>query len=277
MSNSESDMDLNSEKSGCTYKSRSSRSGTSKSVTPVSDCQKFEKDYGENSKRETSVRELQILPPCTDADCPDHSSPAQAESDEIRLVKNSQATDLKKCKKNSKKNKVQKRKECKDNQDDFVFPKKTVRPNSPIKTPEPVIIKNNLDNLEQDVMPSLNPENEIVVPKFKLISPFLLKLKLNNREQLKVPNENYPDLTSKTLGDFLRLFTNTDEEYRSVMHFLEENKDFDFYVIPPKEVKAIKVVIKVFSSYTKFSDIQSDLEDLGYSVTSCNQSISKNK
>ncbi|GFV03817.1 hypothetical protein TNCV_680261 [Trichonephila clavipes] len=43
MSDSESDMDLNSEKSGYTYKSHSSRSGISKSATPVSDCQKLKK------------------------------------------------------------------------------------------------------------------------------------------------------------------------------------------------------------------------------------------
>ncbi|GFW42477.1 hypothetical protein TNCV_4256721 [Trichonephila clavipes] len=37
----------------------------------------------------------------------------------------------------------------------------------------------------------------------------------------------------------------------------------------------IVVVIKAFPSCTRSSDIQSDLEDLGYSVTSCNQLISK--
>ncbi|GFX77380.1 hypothetical protein TNCV_2955781 [Trichonephila clavipes] len=54
-------------------------------------------------ERETLVRELQILPPCTDPDCPDHSSPAQAESGEINLVKISQTVEFKKRQNNRKK------------------------------------------------------------------------------------------------------------------------------------------------------------------------------
>ncbi|GFY43195.1 hypothetical protein TNIN_378111 [Trichonephila inaurata madagascariensis] len=40
-SDSESDMDMNSEKRGQTFKSRSSRSETLKSVTPLTDCQRL--------------------------------------------------------------------------------------------------------------------------------------------------------------------------------------------------------------------------------------------
>ncbi|GFU09442.1 general transcription factor II-I repeat domain-containing protein 2 [Trichonephila clavipes] len=60
------------------------------------------------------------------------------------------------------------------------------------------------------------------------------------------------------------------------MHFLGENDDFEFYVIPPKEIKPIKIVIKGLPRCTKPSDIQLDLEELGYTVTSSNQLISKN-
>ncbi|GFW42476.1 hypothetical protein TNCV_4256711 [Trichonephila clavipes] len=139
MTDSESDMDLNSEKSGYTYKSRSSCSGTSKSATHVSDCQKLKKamekipvaDQAINcfenqicnppsgdptdvyisflaqkrQERETLVRELQILPSCAD---PDDSFLAQAEFDEDSLVKIPQTADLKKRKNNGKKNKAQK-------------------------------------------------------------------------------------------------------------------------------------------------------------------------
>ncbi|GFT14937.1 hypothetical protein TNCV_3483781 [Trichonephila clavipes] len=69
------------------------------------------------------VTELQNLPPCTDSDYPDHFS-ALAESVNFKSMKNSQTEELKTRKTNTKKNKAPKRKDCKDNQDDFAFPKK---------------------------------------------------------------------------------------------------------------------------------------------------------
>ncbi|GFY59228.1 hypothetical protein TNIN_414891 [Trichonephila inaurata madagascariensis] len=79
MSDSESDMDLNSEKSGCTNKSHSqtnSRKPTDVYISLLAQ---------RRQEKETLVRELQILPLFTGLDYPDHSSTAQAESDEIRL------------------------------------------------------------------------------------------------------------------------------------------------------------------------------------------------
>ncbi|GFY78233.1 hypothetical protein TNIN_198961 [Trichonephila inaurata madagascariensis] len=162
-SGSDSDMEMNSENSGHTFKSRSSRSGTSTSMTPITDCQKFKmtmnklhvaedaimhyEDQVQNylpgtrakkdgfktllklkrQEKEAVVRELNILPPCTDLDCPDHYS---ALADSSNSKKNSQSE---KIKSNVKKSKAQKRKECKDNQDDFVFPKKLLGLVFPLK------------------------------------------------------------------------------------------------------------------------------------------------
>ncbi|GFY56780.1 hypothetical protein TNIN_474451 [Trichonephila inaurata madagascariensis] len=123
---SDSAMDMNSEKSGHSFKSRSFRSGTSTSMTSTTECQKLKKVMNKiraakkaiqhyeyqvknplpvdpndgfktllkrkRQKRETLVRELQILPPCTDPDCPDHFS-ALAESTSSR--KNSQSEKIK--------------------------------------------------------------------------------------------------------------------------------------------------------------------------------------
>ncbi|GFS57225.1 hypothetical protein TNIN_224801 [Trichonephila inaurata madagascariensis] len=142
-SDSDSDMDMNSENSGHTFKSRSSRFGTSTSMTPTTDCQRIKMTMDklqaadeailhyeyqvQNSlpgkqkdgfktllklkrqERKTLVRELYILPPCTDLDCPERYS-ALAESTNSK--KNSQSE---KIKSNIKKSKAQKRKECKDN------------------------------------------------------------------------------------------------------------------------------------------------------------------
>ncbi|GFT31449.1 hypothetical protein TNCV_608691 [Trichonephila clavipes] len=113
MSDLDSDMDLNSKKSGYSYKSRSSRSGTPNSTTFTSEWRtlknvmkricivekginKYESHLHnptpggptnghknllkmKRNERETLVRELQNLPPCTNPNCPDHLS-ALAES-----------------------------------------------------------------------------------------------------------------------------------------------------------------------------------------------------
>ncbi|GFW79726.1 hypothetical protein TNCV_4361521 [Trichonephila clavipes] len=72
----------------------------------------------------------------------------------------------------------------------------------------------------------------------------------------------------------LQLFLDSHEEQRILVHFMDEDKTMEFYVILPKENKFIKVVIKGLPR-TKSQDIVTDLEELGYSVTSCNQLISK--
>ncbi|GFY44000.1 hypothetical protein TNIN_105971, partial [Trichonephila inaurata madagascariensis] len=171
-------MDMNFEISEHSFKSQSSRSGTLISMISTTDCQtlkdvmkriyvaekaikRFESLLQHSksgapidgyktllkrnrSDRETLVRELQNLPPCTDPDFPNHFS-ALAEN----LLVLEKILNLRKLKLRLKRTKP-KNAVCKDNQDDFVFPKKTIRPNSPIKTPEPVLTQNNFGNLEQD-------------------------------------------------------------------------------------------------------------------------------
>ncbi|GFW09989.1 hypothetical protein TNCV_4207541 [Trichonephila clavipes] len=58
---------------------------------------------------------------------------------------------------------------------------------------------------------------------------------------------------------------------------MDEDKEIEFYVVQPKENKPIKVVIKGLPGYTLPNEIISDLEDQGYTVTSCNQLILKLK
>ncbi|GFX22180.1 hypothetical protein TNCV_364911 [Trichonephila clavipes] len=122
----DSDSDMDSEISGYSAKSRSSRSGTPNSMTSTSECQNLkevmkriidaEKDmhkyetYLKNPKpggptkgykqlfhtkrheRENLVRELQNLPPCTDPDCPDNFN---APADSVSSGKNSQSEKIK--------------------------------------------------------------------------------------------------------------------------------------------------------------------------------------
>ncbi|GFV75403.1 uncharacterized protein TNCV_1482491 [Trichonephila clavipes] len=56
---------------------------------------------------------------------------------------------------------------------------------------------------------------------------------------------------------------------------MDEDKKYQFYVIPPKEKKPIKIVIKGLPGCTKPEEIITDLEHQGYSDCSCNQLISK--
>ncbi|GFX75501.1 hypothetical protein TNCV_522231 [Trichonephila clavipes] len=71
------------------------------------------------------------------------------------------------------------------------------------------------------------------------------------------------------------MFTNDHEEYRTLVHFLESDKDFELYVINRKIVKPIKAVIKDLPSSSKIEDITNDLADEGYVIESCTQLISR--
>ncbi|GFS64381.1 uncharacterized protein TNIN_333321 [Trichonephila inaurata madagascariensis] len=129
--------------------------------------------------------------------------------------------------------------------------------------------------IEQDVKHSLEPEKETVIPKPKPSAPIMLKLKQNYREQLKILNDIFPDLNSKISGEYIRLYTNSSDEHRSLTHALAEGNDCEYYVIPPKEMKPIKILIKELPIFTKTDEIISDLEDLAFTVTSCRQLIFK--
>ncbi|GFX64779.1 hypothetical protein TNCV_4682541 [Trichonephila clavipes] len=59
----------------------------------------------------------------------------------------------------------------------------------------------------------------------------------------------------------------------NLVHFMDEDKTMEFNVIQPKENKPIKVVIKELPRCTKPQDIVTDLEELGYTVTSCNHNL----
>ncbi|GFW84050.1 hypothetical protein TNCV_1662171 [Trichonephila clavipes] len=90
-------------------------------------------------------------------------------------------------------------------------------------------------------------------------------------------NENFPNITIKTAGEYIKLFPKTEEEKRSLTHFLELDEEYQFYVTQPKENKPLKVVLKGLPRVSLPEDIQIDLEALGYTIISCSQLISKRK
>ncbi|GFU61937.1 uncharacterized protein TNCV_4022241 [Trichonephila clavipes] len=83
-------------------------------------------------------------------------------------------------------------------------------------------------------------ESPISRPPF----PITLKKVKNYREQLKKISENFPNITIKTAGEYIKLFPKSEEEKRNLTHFLELDKEYQFYVTQPKENKPLKVVLK---------------------------------
>ncbi|GFU26465.1 uncharacterized protein TNCV_4287051 [Trichonephila clavipes] len=167
---------------------------------------------------------------------------------------------------NNKNKKFNKRKLKKDSMEDFVFPTKTARPASP-SISEPVATTNSFSNLEEDKNQEVEEEANIaVVPKPRPPQPIHLKITENFRNQMKLIYQNFPDITSKNSGKFIKLFTKDVEEKRSLTHYLESDKDFEYFCIKPKLEKPIKVVIKGLPIFTKTLEIHSDLEEEGFTV-----------
>ncbi|GFX32158.1 RNA-directed DNA polymerase from mobile element jockey [Trichonephila clavipes] len=139
--------------------------------------------------------------------------------------------------------------------EEFIFPKKTARPVSPTSSQAPIVTSNNFSDLEQDAehpLPTTNQVTaEVVTPKIKLPHPIMLKIKKNFREQIKRINEKFPKIRNRTVNDVVKMFTNDHEEYRNLIHFLESDKDFEFYIIKRNIDKPIKAVIKGLPNSSK--------------------------
>ncbi|GFU39134.1 hypothetical protein TNCV_4958671 [Trichonephila clavipes] len=106
------------------------------------------------------------------------------------------------------------------------------------------MIKRKEEMVKQDVehpLPTTNQvTTEVVTPKIKLPHPIMLKIKKNFREQIKRINEKFPNIRNRTVNDVVKMFTNDHEEYRNLIHFLESDKDFEFYIIKRNIDKPIK-------------------------------------
>ncbi|GFX98861.1 putative RNA-directed DNA polymerase from transposon X-element [Trichonephila clavipes] len=229
-------------------------------------------------KKEEMVSELKTPPPCTRNDCNEHKIPTTSVVEEINLKVPPPELTNKKGIKNKKLCKKRKNK-GKESTEEFNFPKKTVRPVSPTSSQDPIVTSNNFSDLEQDVehpLPTTNQVTaEVVTPKIKLPHPIMLKIKPNFREQIKCINEKFPKIRNRTVNDVVKMFTNDHEENRNLIHFLESDKDFEFYIIKRNIDKPIKAVIKGLPSSSKIEDITKDIADEGFVIDSCTQLIYK--
>ncbi|GFV68382.1 hypothetical protein TNCV_3128381 [Trichonephila clavipes] len=226
--------------------------------------------------------ELKTLPPCTRDDCNEHKIPTSLIVEDSNL--NESTLDEINVRKVKKKKPSKKRKnKGKESSEEFIFLQKTARPLSPTSTQDPIETKNNFSDLEQDVehpLPTVkNVNSEEIIPPTKLPHPVMLKIKDNFRDQIKLITEKFPKIRNRTVGDVVKMFTNDLDEYRSLIHFLKTDKEFEFYVIDNKKdkKKPIKAVIKGLPSSSKITDITSDLADEGYQIESCTQLFSKRR
>ncbi|GFW39283.1 uncharacterized protein TNCV_1832691 [Trichonephila clavipes] len=234
-------------------------------------------------RKEEMVSELKTLPPCTISDCQDHKIPSTSVEEENNFVPSPPVNENKienKIKINSKSKKKfsKKRKQKgKDSTEEFIFPKKTARPISPTSTQDPIETNNSFYNLEQDVEhpPSIETvTTEVVTPKIPP-HPIMLKIKKNFREQIKCISEKFPNLRNRIVNDVVKMFSTDHEEYRKLKHFLETDKDFEFYILKRQKDKPIKAVIKGLPNSALITDITNDLKLIGFNIDSCTQLISK--
>ncbi|GFW69261.1 uncharacterized protein TNCV_2366391 [Trichonephila clavipes] len=142
---------------------------------------------------------------------------------------------------------------------------------------EPVTVNNSFSDLESENdkdQVALEENNETAPPKPKPPPLIHFKIKKNIRDQLKSIYQKFPDITNKPSGEFIKLITNDIEEYHALTNFLED-EDFELFSLKPKSIKPIKIVIKGLPVFTKTHEIQSDLEEEGFTIENVSQLISK--
>ncbi|GFT59502.1 nucleic-acid-binding protein from transposon X-element [Trichonephila clavipes] len=142
---------------------------------------------------------------------------------------------------------------------------------------DPIETNNSFSDLEQDVEhpPSIEKvTTEVVTPKIPPPHPIMLKIKKNFREQIKCISEKFPNLRNRIVNDVVKMFSTDHEEYRNLKHFLEMDKDFEFYILKRQKEKPIKAVIKGLPNSSLINDITNDLKLIGFIIDSCTQLIS---
>ncbi|GFU44882.1 nucleic-acid-binding protein from transposon X-element [Trichonephila clavipes] len=210
-------------------------------------------------RKEEMVSELQTLPPCTISDCQDHKIPSTSVEEENNFVPSPPVNENKienKTKINSKS-------------------KKNLAKN--VNRKDPIETNNSFSDLEQDVEhpPSIETvTTEVVTPKIPP-HPIMLKIKDNFREQIKCISEKFPNLRNRIVNDVVKMFSTDHEEYRKLKHFLETDKDFEFYILKRQKDKPIKAVIKGLPNSALITDITNEFKLIGFNIDSCTQLISK--
>ncbi|GFW54246.1 nucleic-acid-binding protein from transposon X-element [Trichonephila clavipes] len=102
----------------------------------------------------------------------------------------------------------------------------------------------------------------------------MLKITKSVRSQMKIINEKFPKIRSRTTGEFIKFYTDNLDQFHELLSFAEKTK-FQFYEIKPKNERPIKVVLKGLPRNFKVEEIQADLEELGFTPEKVNQLIGR--
>ncbi|GBM29800.1 Nucleic-acid-binding protein from transposon X-element [Araneus ventricosus] len=127
-----------------------------------------------------------------------------------------------------------------------------------------------LANLPTDDATSVTSEsaNAIIKPK---IPPIMMKRSQDYRNLLKELNEvEKIECKAKEAGEFIKLFCKTPNQVRSLTDYLN-NKGKEYFVIPDRAEKPIKVVIKGLPVDMDMEVIKSELQSRNFRVDKVNQ------
>ncbi|GFW96301.1 hypothetical protein TNCV_572721 [Trichonephila clavipes] len=91
----------------------------------------------------------------------------------------------------------------------------------------------------------------------------MMKINESYREQVDTMKKYFPHLRLKTTGEYIKLYSNTEEQNRTVKHTMK-SLGYRFYTITPKNERPIKIVIKGFPKTADPETIKADLEAEGF-------------
>ncbi|GFS68363.1 RNA-directed DNA polymerase from mobile element jockey [Trichonephila clavipes] len=176
------------------------------------------------------------------------------------------------------KNVPQKRKE---NDDDFITPplsKVNKLANCSSQLNFNIELKNKFLNLNEETAgistenaSKNDDQNNSPQQTFKnLPPPVMLSVKKNYIEQMKEITDKLPFVRGKLTGEYLKLYTDTQEQQHKLIHLLEV-LDYEFHVIPSKADRPIKIVIKGLPRDTPLSNIQNEIETLAFTIDRVSQ------
>ncbi|GFT96331.1 uncharacterized protein TNCV_2081861 [Trichonephila clavipes] len=216
-----------------------------------------------------AVSEYSSLPPCDALGCPIHGTPSETNSQNENFNDNGAEII---------KNISQKRKE---NDDGFITPplnKVNKLANCSSQLNFNIELKNKFLNLNEESAEistenaSKNDDtNNSPQQTFKnLPPPVMLAVQKNYIQQMKEITDKLPFVRGKLTGEYLKLYTDTQEQQHRLIHLLEI-LDYEFHVIPSKAERPIKIVIKGLPRDTPLTNIHNELETLGFTIDKVSQ------
>ncbi|GFT80596.1 uncharacterized protein TNCV_5122991 [Trichonephila clavipes] len=125
----------------------------------------------------------------------------------------------------------------KNNNDEFVFPKKTTK-NIPIKEMEKLATTNAfaaLNTAEDDA-------EDISPPKYK-IKPIFMKIFDSYNLILQELHRSYPTATNTHTKGYIKIEAQTADDHRDITNYLKA-KELEHYVIEPPSTRPLKLVFK---------------------------------